>query len=34
MCILELVKYEFYYDYSKSKYDAKSKLLITDTNNV
>ena len=32
MCILELSKvlmYEFYYDYIKSKYDNKSKLLFT-----
>ena len=34
MCILELNKvsmYEFHYDYIKSKYDNKSRLLFTDT---
>ena len=37
MCILELNKvlmYEFHYDYSKNKYDNKSKLLFTDTDNL
>ena len=34
MCILELSKvlmYKFYYDYIKSNFDSKSKLLFTDT---
>ena len=37
MCILELSKvlmHEFYYDYTKNKYDNKSKLLFTDTDSL
>ena len=37
MCILDLTKvvmYDFLYDCSKSKYDSKSKLLFTDTDNL
>ena len=37
MCILELGKvlmYKFHYDYIKDKYDNKSKLLFTDTDNL
>ena len=37
MCILELSKvlmHKFHYDYIKSKYDNKSKLLFTDTNSL
>ena len=37
MCILELSKvlrYEFHYDYFKSKYDNKSKLSFTDTDRL
>ena len=37
MCILELSKvlmYEFDYDYIKNKYDNKSKLLLTGTDNL
>ena len=34
MCILELssaLMYKFHYDYTKNKYDNKSKLEFTDT---
>ena len=34
MCILELtkvLKYEFYNDFIKNKYENKSKLLFTET---
>ena len=37
MCILEFSKvlmYEFHYDYIKSKYDNKSKLLLTNTDSL
>ena len=37
MCILELSKilmYEFHYDYSKNKYDNKSRLLFTVTDSL
>ena len=37
MCISELSKvlmYKFHYDYIKNKYDNKSNLLFTDTDNL
>ena len=37
MCILQLAKllmYEFHYDYTKNKYDDKSRPLFTDTDNL
>ena len=37
MCILELIKvlmYEFHYDYIKSRYENKSKLLFTDVDSL
>ena len=37
MCILELIKvlmYKIHYDHIKNKYDSKSKLLLTDTDNL
>ena len=37
MCIIELSKvlmYEFHYDYSKNKYDNRSKLLFADTDSL
>ena len=37
MCILELsnlLMYEFHYDYTKNKYDNKSKILVKDTDNL
>ena len=37
MCILELSKElmdEFHYDYIKSKYNSKSKLLFADTDSL
>ena len=37
MCILELskvLKYKFYYDYIKNKYDKKSKLLFADADSL
>ena len=37
MCVIELSKvpiYEFHYDYMKTKYGSKSRLLFTDTCNL
>ena len=34
MCILELLMYEFHYDYIKNKYGNNSRLLFTDTDNL
>ena len=37
MCVVELTKIlmsEFLYDYIKSKYDNKAKLLLTDTDSL
>ena len=37
MCILELIKIlicKIHYDNIKNKYDSKSKLLFTDTDNL
>jgi hypothetical protein len=37
MCILELSKtlmYQFHYDYKKSKYSIKARLLMMDTNSL
>ena len=37
MCILELCKvlmYKLHYDYTKNKYDSKSKLLFTGTDSL
>ena len=37
MCILQLAKllmYEFHYDYTKNKYDDKSRPLFTDTDSL
>ena len=33
MCVNVLV-YEFHYDYIRHKYDNKSKILFTDTDNL
>ena len=37
MCIVELSKllmYKFHYDYTKNKYENKSKLLFSETDNL
>ena len=30
----KILRYKFHYDYSKNKYDIKSKLLFTDTESL
>ena len=34
MCILEVLIYEFHYDFIKNKYDNKSKLLFTNADSL